>query len=637
MKRQYLIGMAAVLVSFATVAIGSSEYGAGSEESELGVFDLEQLSDTWILAINGSAENRDQDTSSSVNLNAGLSAGKLLFPVHGVPQAYLYGTVGGDTDDRFRLNLSVGSYVPVIGGELNFGYRALSGDLRDYINDHDYSDTVTEHGYSLGYTRYLDSFLREFGADWLHTSIAGSESGVRQWSVETEDFITSYRYSEGFGDFTSDSYTAKTAFGSDEMSGVVLGYRFDFEAGYEEVVTGNFSTTPGITDIGFAGSAGFTVDTQIGRFKTTYREGSSGSNIYTGWQYGPAEVYYRDIQYDTSGTDEQIFGVGLTFDLLTMEPASTTPLFASTETGYRDVHRMKHHSQLAGIDFVAKPKIQTVTEISSVTAKEKLKPEPVVTPDPVPVCGDNICESGESRTCPDDCIIPPVCGNEVCEDGETAESCPTDCYTPPPDTCGDNVCDERETTESCPNDCTVDPTCGNGICDDSETWETCPDDCSAPPPNTCGDGVCGDNESYETCPQDCTLVPTCGDGTCSGDENSETCPQDCGEPPPVCGDGTCDADENSETCPMDCGEPPPSLCGNGVCDWDAGEDPEVCPEDCNDGPPPSFCGDGTCDADENSEICPADCGEPPPATCGDGFCNWDGGENPSICPEDCGD
>jgi len=54
------------------------------------------------------------------------------------------------------------------------------------------------------------------------------------------------------------------------------------------------------------------------------------------------------------------------------------------------------------------------------------------------LCGDFICEAGESETCPLDCteeiasegvIIPDaaLCGNAICEEGEDVVTCPSDC------------------------------------------------------------------------------------------------------------------------------------------------------------------------------------------------------------------
>lgn len=49
-------------------------------------------------------------------------------------------------------------------------------------------------------------------------------------------------------------------------------------------------------------------------------------------------------------------------------------------------------------------------------------------PSPGPVCGNNLCETGENSTnCPADCPIQPVCGNDICEAGENYQNCPTDC------------------------------------------------------------------------------------------------------------------------------------------------------------------------------------------------------------------
>lgn len=90
------------------------------------------------------------------------------------------------------------------------------------------------------------------------------------------------------------------------------------------------------------------------------------------------------------------------------------------------------------------------------------------------VCGDGLCESGES--CPEDC--DSFCGNSVCDAGEQT-SCPSDCPAGPE--CGDERCDSGEAT-SCPEDCDAGPECGDDTCDATETSVSCPEDCGSDAP-----------------------------------------------------------------------------------------------------------------------------------------------------------
>jgi hypothetical protein len=63
-------------------------------------------------------------------------------------------------------------------------------------------------------------------------------------------------------------------------------------------------------------------------------------------------------------------------------------------------------------------------------------PPPPAPPPPKPVCGDGMCNGGETyQTCNSDCSPPPpppVCGDKKCEGAETYASCESDCDPPPP-------------------------------------------------------------------------------------------------------------------------------------------------------------------------------------------------------------
>lgn len=161
----------------------------------------------------------------------------------------------------------------------------------------------------------------------------------------------------------------------------------------------------------------------------------------------------------------------------------------------------------------------------------------------------------------------PVCGDDECNGGETCESCRADCAAtcPPPPVdvpmprCGDGTCDEGESCESCRADCAamcppppVDvpmPRCGDGTCAAPETCGNCPTDCGACPvtgaqTDPCGPGVpqgpgrnCGWVVSVTlTCsPGRATMVGCSGSegagslcqpsyGVCTGDPAMRVCP-----------------------------------------------------------------------------------------------------------------
>jgi len=106
----------------------------------------------------------------------------------------------------------------------------------------------------------------------------------------------------------------------------------------------------------------------------------------------------------------------------------------------------------------------------------------------------------------------PVCGDDICEDGETSDC--SDCAEPDPEpVCGDGVCDEGEPS-SCADCAQPDPVCGDGVCDQGEL-PSCAD-CAGPDPGpVCGNGLCEAGETT-SCP-DCV---TSGDATLTVTNNS---------------------------------------------------------------------------------------------------------------------
>lgn len=99
----------------------------------------------------------------------------------------------------------------------------------------------------------------------------------------------------------------------------------------------------------------------------------------------------------------------------------------------------------AAAGCLGEPRDEPGTDVESSAESDVLVCGPVCG-----VCGNGICEPGELRACPRDCMLSQ-CGNGLCDPPETLQSCPADCGLVT--FCGDGVCSGLETHQSCPADC----------------------------------------------------------------------------------------------------------------------------------------------------------------------------------------
>lgn len=136
-----------------------------------------------------------------------------------------------------------------------------------------------------------------------------------------------------------------------------------------------------------------------------------------------------------------------------------------------------------------------------------------------------------------DTATGPVCGNNVCEPGESTQNCGGDCKGGGDFswTCGDSKCDIGEQFY-CQKDCPG-PQCGDSKCQYPENATNCSKDCKASS-WVCGDNKCDIGEQFY-CQKDCAKDPEkCMADKCSSQLNA--CSKD-----PVC--------DKAVECALKCG------------------------------------------------------------------------------------
>lgn len=106
---------------------------------------------------------------------------------------------------------------------------------------------------------------------------------------------------------------------------------------------------------------------------------------------------------------------------------------------------------------------------------------------------------------------PAVVGMVTCS--SNAE-CPNPCPTSGP-VCGNGICESGETKTSCSKDCgTSGPVCGNGTCESGETKTSCAKDCGGTTTGHPCDSACGGQASTGCyCDAECMKAGDCCDAT----------------------------------------------------------------------------------------------------------------------------
>jgi len=288
-----------------------------------------------------------------------------------------------DSDSTIRLNATSGYYLPVTGGEVLLSYRLLNSNLRESLNlTGAFEEKASEQGFSLNYSRYINSFIRSIGVNVSYTNLDGD---ISSQTVESDiDGIWSLAdISTGFGNVETGAVTIQTAIGSEDWDNPFLkGFRLDLDAGYEEVQYGAFGNIAEDTDQGLTVSATATISTTFGQALIGYHSGEASSISSISLGSSALKLYFRDIDYQT-GNRETIYGLNLAGnldDLLNPSRyfaslfSSQEKLFPKNKSGYSNIADTGHDLKFANDQFIAKPQIHEIRKNIFVVDQNSLPP-----------------------------------------------------------------------------------------------------------------------------------------------------------------------------------------------------------------------------------------------------------------------
>ena len=179
LKKIVLLCLAAALFSVPTVQAESTTQAENTPKQPL-TFNSTKTTDTQIFETQVSIERREEgDVDDTTSFGLLASYGQLFSGSDAGYQGFGYFTGKVNTDNRYRLNASLGYFLPGIGGELLTTYRFLSAEVRDNLAVAGaFEEQADEHSFAASYTRYINTFPKEIALTYSY-SLLGGEEGDR--------------------------------------------------------------------------------------------------------------------------------------------------------------------------------------------------------------------------------------------------------------------------------------------------------------------------------------------------------------------------------------------------------------------------------------------------------------------------
>lgn len=346
----------------------------GQDKATDTIFKFEKVDRQNLLQLKGSGINRKDNGDNTGSFGLEALFGHLFSPTGDQFAGYYFLSGRLESDNRQRLNATLGYFLPGIGGETKLTYRLLNAEVKDTLQldegfelffDDEFSENALEQGIGFTYRKRLNIFIKELAFRYAYTHMGGENIEQRLVDIDTPTTWSRTQTDIGFGDVNSHEALLEMAVGIDGLENAVLkGIRLDVGTGYQNVNYGEFLGTDEITNEGFSGIAELKACTPAGLIRGWYQDSQAAKTSYGGYQLGGLELYYKNINYEY-GQDEEILGIAFTVDMF--DPSSSLDrscprFFYPSDTGYANVSQMQHIGELASNEFTAKPKVRVIYE-----------------------------------------------------------------------------------------------------------------------------------------------------------------------------------------------------------------------------------------------------------------------------------
>ncbi|MFT5701446.1 MAG: hypothetical protein ACI8ZB_004340 [Desulforhopalus sp.] len=301
------------------------------------------------------------NAGNNILADVNIEYGRLFSPSNHGYSGFSYLSAKINSDNRIKVNTSLGHFIEAIDGELFFSYRLLGTNLNHtFTTSGNIDDRVYENSFSAGYTRYTDTFLRETSLNYNFSTIPGEEFYGATLLSQNNTQKSNVNVIGGYGATMTHEIGAQLAFGYEELgSGLITGLKTSFGVGYEYEIQEELYNYSEEMEESVSFLAAIQQKTPFGLINTSYKHLDSSQTLYAGYALSGLELYLKEVRYQ-DGKNNRLLGFLVKLDLWNPKDPfrKIKKLFGRNNSSNRGHEQMRHSVSLQSDSFSTQPKLK---------------------------------------------------------------------------------------------------------------------------------------------------------------------------------------------------------------------------------------------------------------------------------------